>query len=45
MFHKLTPRFRQSLWETVEHLPVPGYTRLVRQRCRVCRETRIQDLS
>jgi hypothetical protein len=45
MIHKLIHRFVQRYWETAEHLPVPGYAKLIRQRCTVCGETRVQDLS
>jgi hypothetical protein len=43
-WHKLTHRFRPGFWENIEHLSVPGYQNLYRQRCRVCGETRMQDL-
>jgi hypothetical protein len=45
MWHRLTHRFRQDLWENVENLPVPGYAgTLYRQRCKVCGDTRVQEL-
>lgn len=44
VFHKLLHRFLDC-WETTGHLAVPGYTGLVRQRCTVCGETRVTDLS
>lgn len=41
--HPVLHRFL-ACWETVEHLPVPGYPRLVRQRCTICQETRVTEL-
>lgn len=43
LLHPLLHKF-MSCWETTEKLPVPGYTRLVRQRCTVCGETRVTEL-
>lgn len=43
LLHPLIHRFLDC-WETIENLPVPGYTRLVRQRCTVCQETRVTEL-
>jgi hypothetical protein len=45
MWHKLAHYFRAGLWENTEHLGVPGYSGLYRQRCRVCGRTRITDLN
>lgn len=45
LWHLLTHRFRQGLWENTENLPAPGYPgTLYRQRCTVCGETRVQEL-
>lgn len=42
-FHRMFHRFR-GCWEVTEHLPVQGYTRLVRQRCTSRHDTRVQEL-
>jgi hypothetical protein len=39
MFHPFT-----GDWKVIEHLAVPGYTRLVRQRCVICNDTRVREL-
>jgi hypothetical protein len=45
MWHKLIHNLRLSLWESTDHLAVPGYQHLYRQRCRECGATRVQDLT
>jgi hypothetical protein len=42
-FHRMFHRF-MGCWKVTEHLPVQGYTRLVRQRCTICHDTRVQEL-
>lgn len=44
MLHKLFHQLMKC-WENTENLPVPGYTRLVRQRCTVCQATRVTELA
>lgn len=44
LLHPMLHKFLDC-WETTENLPVPGYTRLVRQRCTVCGETRVTELA
>ena len=41
--HKMFHWFTGS-WKVIEHLAVPGYTRLVRQRCVICNDTRVREL-
>ncbi|HEV2172785.1 MAG TPA: hypothetical protein VGR71_04420 [Nitrospira sp.] len=41
--HKLFHWFTGD-WEIIEHLPVAGYRKLVRQRCIGCQATRVQEL-
>jgi hypothetical protein len=42
-FHRTFHRFMKC-WETIEHMAVPGYANLVRQRCTICKDTRVQEL-
>lgn len=41
--HQLFHRLRPKLWVDIEHLAVPGYQHLYRQRCTICGATRVQD--
>lgn len=43
MLHKLFHYFTGE-WRVIEHLPVPGYTNLVRQKCAGCGTTRVQEM-